>query len=441
MRERAGPTSTRRVLIVSYFFPPDGGPGTQRTAKFCKHLIEFGWSPIVITRTPRKSRGRWEPEDATLLGDVGENTRVLRVADPDDPSTPWLDAARDAALAAVEAHRPDVALITMSPFELTRVGDAILERTDIPVVYDLRDPWALDGWRLYATRRQWVADLRRMREALASASGVVANTPESKRAFLAEVPGLADERVTVINNGFDPEDFDLSMGPLESDRLWIVHTGTLHSRTLYEYQGLKGRLKRLRHFRPEPIDTSGRTPLHLLRALRWLRETSHPLADRFRVALVGLKDPETERCVRESGVAEMVRIEGYLSHRESVAWLRRAHALFLPLHGFPPGEDTRRSLIVPGKVYEYLAARRPILACLPPGDAREIVEESGNAFIADPVDARSIADALVALAEDVERRGIERELPPTLLRYERGRLTEKLAQFLTRIAERPARVS
>ncbi|MEM7261239.1 MAG: glycosyltransferase, partial [Planctomycetota bacterium] len=383
------------------------------------------------------ARGRWDPEDATLLSDIDEGATIVRVPEPEVTGrarlSGWLDRATDAALEAIREHQPEVALITMSPFELTEIGDRLRAATSIPVVYDLRDPWALDGWRLYSTKTQWKRDFERMKQALGAADGVVANTPESKKAFLASIPALTEERTTVISNGFDAEDFDHDLAPLESDRLWLVHTGTLHTRTLYEYEGLKGRLKKLRHHRPERIEPSGRTPQYLLRAVKRLREEEHPLGEKLRIAFIGLSDPHTERCVAESGVSDCVRIEGYLSHQESVHWLQRAHALFLPLHGFA---DRGRSLIVPGKVYEYLAARRPILACVPPGDARDIVEETGHAFVAEPCDEGSIMSALTALSEDIEANGLTRDLPESLRRYERRNLTEELARFLDHVSQR-----
>ena len=69
-----------RVLVISYFFPPDGGPGTQRVTKFCKYLWRFGWSPTVLTRTVPETRGRWDPEDRSLEHDIPSSVRVIRVA-------------------------------------------------------------------------------------------------------------------------------------------------------------------------------------------------------------------------------------------------------------------------------------------------------------------------------------------------------------------------
>lgn len=430
----------RRVLLIAYFFPPDGGGGTQRPAKFCKYLPEFGWQPIVVARALDEQRTLWNPEDHSLHDEIGADVIVTRPTRDESAapvmrgihaSLPFLGPIHAAARRAIRAHQPDVVLITMSPFDFCVLGPRLQEEFGLPVVYDLRDPWALDGWRLYSSKSQWKQDLSAMVRTLESADGVIANTPESATALRRAAAGLSPDRMTTITNGFDAADFAGSPPTPPTDGLFrIVHTGTLHSNTLYKYEGPLGWLRKLRHHRPEPMDTSGRTALHLLRALRLLRTRGYPQIDRVRLVQIGPADGPTRRCVEESGVADLVEITGYLPHAESVGRVRTADALFLPLHGLAPGH---RSLIVPGKTYEYLAAARPILACLPEGDARDFVTRSGRGVFASPCDPDSIADALVELIET----------PPSasgsldwLAAFERRALTQSLAAFLAATAGR-----
>jgi glycosyltransferase involved in cell wall biosynthesis len=438
----------KRVLVISYFFPPDGGAGTQRAAKFCKYLPDCGWEATVIARDPAAAHLRMVPADAALLSDVGPGTRVVRVAEQANESDwaaalpridvgyAWLEPAVAAAKTEIAQRRAEVVLITMSPFSLAFVGQRLQRETGIPVVYDLRDPWALDGWRLHGTRRRWRRDLGVMRSTLTTADGVIANTPEAAQAMVDAFPTLSPERVAVISNGYDAEDFappaPALPDPRSAPQFRLVHTGTLHTDCLYMYRGLLGWAKRLRHHRPEPIQTSGRTPLHLLKAIGILRARGDPCGESIRVRLVGGDDPQTRRCVRESTVAHCVELTGYVSHPESVRQIRAADALFLPLHGLPRG---RRSLIVPGKTYEYLATGRPILGCLAPGYARDLVERSGRGFCADPCDAPGIARALRRLC-DCWRSGRLQASADTafLASCERRFLTGQLAAFLSRLA-------
>ncbi|MFH0909939.1 MAG: glycosyltransferase [Planctomycetota bacterium] len=434
----------RRAVLVSYYFPPDGGPGTQRSAKLCKYLGQAGWEAWVVTRPAQKTRGAWEPEDATLLGEIG-GARILRPAPMERPrgwarAVPnldtgheWLEPALEEVLRLLRQEGADLVCITLSPFDLSWIGRR-LQAGGARVVYDLRDPWALDGWRLYGSRRRWREDRRAMVETLSAADGVVANTPEAGRALLKAVPLLAQDRLRVIPNGFDGEDFAEGAAPpptlpKEEGSFELVHAGSLHTRTLYLYEGFLGRLRKWRHYRPERIDTSGRTPLHLLRAVRLLREAREGLAERLRVVFVGPADKDSRRAVEESGVGDRVLFTGYLSHAEAVGRLKRADALFLPLHGLPEGG---RSLIVPGKLYEYLAAGKPILACLPEGDAKDLVLESGRGVAADPCDASAIARAMAELVARAEAGAFASSASapaPGLKRFERRRLAVEMAAF------------
>ena len=442
--------AVKRVLILSYYFPPDGGPGTQRALKFSKYLPDFGWSPIVVTRTEERERNRWEPEDKSLEGEIGEETTVIRVAPAPGEIPPWVEEcptigpARDwigpaceAAERIIREAQPAAVLITMSPFDLSFIGQRIAQATDVPVVVDLRDPWALDGWRVQSNRSGWSADFRIMSDTLTGASAVIANTPEARRAFLSEIGGLEPDRVGVIPNGFDAEDFGALDGarPARNPaRFRLVHTGTLHCAHMLRLRGLSGFLRRLKQFRPEPIDPTGRTIEPLMRAVALLDRDHHPLVEKLDIVLTGTVDDATKRLVDKAGLARTVHYAGYLSHQDSVASLIAADALFLPLHALPPGH---RSRIVPGKTYEYLAAGKPILGCLPDGDARDLVERSGLGYLADPIDPHSIQDALIRLYRDWDGGGLDDARPAEWVNdYERRALTQNLADLLDHVIAR-----
>lgn len=432
-----GSEPRRRIALVSFFFPPDGGAGTQRTAKFARYLPASGWNPTVVTRRIPDTRGRWDPHDPTVTPDL--DVPVIRVPVEGVPSAwaqqcrdwdmplPWLDAVYEALR---ERHDQfDAVMFSMSPFCLTLVGQRLQEEFGTRVLYDLRDPWALDGWRLYRSRGQWRRDYERMEKAIRSADGVIANTPDARQAILDAFSGLDGDRIEVVTNGFDDEALPASE-PVDRDEgaFTIVHTGTLHSDNLYAGRGLRGLVRRFRRYRCEPLATSGRTARHLLEAIKLMRDAGDPLAERVRVVLVGVKDAATERCVAESGVSDRVTVTGYVPHAESVRWLQRADALFLPLGGMPQGH---RSRIVPGKAYEYIASGRPILACLPPGDALDLVREHTLCVAADPLDPHQIRDAIAAL-DDEDRTG---PFVSTAFveRYHRRALAARLASFCERV--------
>ena len=437
----------KRLLLISYYFPPEGGAGTQRCAKFAKYLPQFGWQPTVLTRAASRQTDDYHTEDHSLLADVDGQAMIVRApaageprswarALPDiDAGRNWLEPAFNAAGELFGVHNDiSAVVVSMSPFDLSELGLRIQREFRAPVIFDLRDPWAMDGWRLRGNYLRWRRDLAVMKRVLPQADGVIANTAEARKTFLERIPKLDGQRVVTIPNGFDEEDFagveGMKPGPGNGRPMTICHLGTLHCSELYRYEGALGWLKKIKHYRPESIDVSGRTPLHLLRALRMLRERGELGPNEVRVQLKGSDDSETRRCVSDSGIADQVDVSGYLSHDKAIESLMQADVLFAPLHGMI-GEG--RSLIVPGKIYEYLRTGRPMLGCLPPGDARDLVERAGWPCV-NPCDPWQIAQAIVDLHRSWKRGELAVSSRAEWLRqYERRALTGRLAQFVDQI--------
>jgi glycosyltransferase involved in cell wall biosynthesis len=330
-----------------------------------------------------------------------------------------------------DARRVDVAVVSMSPYALERTARRIAKNFGYPLVLDLRDPWAIDGWHVYRTLFDWYADLLAMKRALRSAAGIVANTEEAAKAISSRLLGSNGPPLTVIPNGYDSSDFARTtpIATQLNDSFVIVHTGYLHDRAIEPPAGLRDRIVSRLKFRPEPIILSGRTVVHLARALTIVQSRNPGFYEKLLIVLVGIADDATRRQIDRIGHAQKFRFVGYVSHATSISWLKRADALFLPLHGLPPGY---RSLIVPGKTYEYVASGKPILGAVPPGDARDILDEYGRAAIADPVDPVEIAAGLERVAM-LAKDSTDWSFPSSLRRFRRDLLAQRFSSFLEHV--------
>jgi glycosyltransferase involved in cell wall biosynthesis len=174
-----------------------------------------------------------------------------------------------------------------------------------------------------------------------------------------------------------------------------------------------------------------RSHVFLLQALAALRERAPELADGVELHLAGV----TTSADRDTATDPCVRLHGYLPHAESVALLRSADLLFLPMHDLPGG---RRATIVPGKTYEYLAAGRPILAAVPDGDARDLVQTAPGASVVRPRDVAGMAAELERQIERRRRSGrVADQHAPSLSGYERRRLSGDLARVLDTVLGAP----
>jgi glycosyltransferase involved in cell wall biosynthesis len=456
--------SKRSVLYLAYFFPPRGGAGVQRSLKFAKYLPEFGWRPIVVSNGgAANGDNATKVQDPTLLEELAPETIVrctTLTADEKqvhdkaqakwrqrlnvtDPMNWWCGPALRLATDLVREHKPDLILVTMSPFTAAKAGLELKHRTGLPLVIDLRDPWALDETRIYPTRwhaaRDWVA----MSRALAGADLVIMNTPQAAVAvaeeFGRQVQGLegTSSKVIAITNGYDAPDFDVPAQPAApADVLRIVHTGMFHTELAYVWDDVlagRGLMNRLKYPR-RPINLWTRTPRYLLEAMGRAVGRGDIPAGKMELVLLGELTHADRSLVERSPAARMVKMLGYRSHAESVSWLKTADLLFLPNH--TPLDDGP-TLVVPGKAYEYLGSGRPILAMTPIGDMKDFVTCTRSGVVVEGDDVAGAADALARFYRGkVERRRITDPDPDAIARLERRELTHRLAEAMDELVER-----
>ncbi|MEY4118472.1 MAG: hypothetical protein RLZZ116_1800 [Planctomycetota bacterium] len=379
-----------RVLLIAHYFPPDGGAGSQRPASFAQHLPTLGAGITVVARDIDDStRGAYDPSDTSLVART--NVAQIRRARKTGAES-WTNALLREARAAILHERPDVILVTLSPFEHAQAGFALRQEFRIPVVLDLRDPWALDGWHTYRHHFEWRRARDTMRAALESADGVIMNVPHARVAAEALAPRRGKHPYGVVTNGWEESDFAGEPDVPKGQKFRIRFAGTFVCRFMRE-RSLVRRLRAMLRGRGETIDERGRSPLFLLEAIRSLREDPllGDIGKDFVLEIAGPREPETQLIIEETGSAGYVRQLGYLPHSESARFIAGADALLLPMHGLPKGARAR---MVPGKLYEYFGTGRPILGLCPQGDASDWISRDPRSRVANPVDSDDIAAKL-----------------------------------------------
>jgi glycosyltransferase involved in cell wall biosynthesis len=273
----------------------------------------------------------------------------------------------------------------------------------LPWLADFRDPWF--GLHLVPAPTAWhrARHARLERAVLGRADGVVATTLWLRDLLRQRAPGEL-HRLHVIRNGFDRDDFAAAdAAPRDPARLRLVHTGML---------------------------TLTRSADALLHAVRLVLERRPEWRGRLELELVGARESRNDTAVRAHGLEDSVVLRGYVPHRAAIAAMRAADVLVLIKHVEP-----RYRGLVPGKLYEYMGAGRPLLALVPPSEAADLVRELDWGEVAPPDDPEAIAAALLRLVQHHEagrlpdayaRRGRER--------FERRTQAEDLAALLDQIA-------
>ena len=430
----------KRVLLLAYFFPPIGGAGAQRNTKVARYLPEFGYELTVITG-PGGAHYEWTPADGSLTNEIAPGVEVGRLPTPEparsdglrgraerwlnlqSPWQSWWDRyAFDLAVAL--GQTADIVYASLAPFGTARTAIRVARELGKPLIFDLEDPWALDEMLIYPTALHRRIARTEMRRALNAADAIVMNTPEAAARVLEAFPELRAKPVVSIVNGFDRADFATPAEARPDGVFRIVHTGSLHTDLGLRHRRLAG-VRRILGGAVPDVDLLTRSPVFLLEALDRLLDSRPELTDRIELQLAGRVTAADKAAV---GDRPFVRLRGFLSHPETIALLRSADLLFLPLHDIPAG---RRIAIVPCKTYEYLASGRPILAAVPDGDARDLLTAAGSALLCRPSDVEAMERYLGA---EIERVAARQVAPgpneQVLARVERRELTARLAKLL-----------
>ncbi|MDY0747251.1 glycosyltransferase [Paucibacter sp. R3-3] len=410
----------RRVLFLAYLFPPIANSGTRRSLAFVNHLPDCGWHPLVLGWDPEPHVGL-EPE---MLAELRPGTRIERVpllsrlraqrwagwlpravsrrlvealawrlrvrSTVPDEAAGWLKPAVERA---VELHRRegfDAIYASGWPWTAFLIAREVSRRTGKPYVLDYRDQWTPSGdmaWE-QATPEQLRDNPALERLAAKDAAAIVTVT----RALVDSVGrDCGRDDLHLITNGFEPSDFAGEAPPPGDGLLRIAYTGV---------------------WRP------GYGLHDLYAAVALLGSQGHPELARLRVLAAGFAPGPAA----EAGVSEWVSELGRVPHGEAVTLMKQADLLYLPV---PTGYYAIASL--PGKLFEYLACGRPILAIVPAAsEVAQVLDDTGGGVRVEPGDVAGLALTLLAWL-----RGEAQVAPPHGIdRYSRAATAQRLARVL-----------
>lgn len=430
----------KRVLVIAYYWPPSGGSGVQRWVKFCKYLPQEGWQPLVfapenadypsldpsleadLPKDLEVLRGRiWEPYAAyrKLLGGKNASTQVTEISSGKktwkqklslwiranlfvpDPRVGWVKPSVKTLKAYLAEHPVDVIVTTGPPHSVHLIGLQLHKALGIPWIPDFRDPWSRMYYLKYLpmTEKTWKKLCRQEQTVLDSCSTVLTCTPLVQEEFQAQT----HTPVACITNGFDEADFAERLLPRWDGHFNITHTG------LFAADG---------------------NPLTLWKVLGILAASEPGFREDLRIRLVGKVDKEILESIKAAGLSANVVALGPQNHATAILEQRAATILILPMRN-----DEQYRPILPGKLFEYLAARRPILGIGQEDGAMARVLFSAKAGIT--ADWEDTAPMRAFLA-NAWRQHCEGGVPATdgdISPYTRRNLTHSLAQLLSQVSE------
>lgn len=415
-----------RVLVISYYFPPMGLSRSQRPLKLVKYLKNNNWNATVIT-TVHKSKFAL---DQSLQNELDElKLNVIRVEAQSkknlfsgldkkelprellrkikdvfiqtffipDNKKKWVKLALKRADELLQKENFDAIFLVCPPFSLLDNISEIKKKFKIPIIVDYRDLWFGSHFSFYLTPYHRYLNKKKEYLALKQIDRVTVSNRKIKEKLLQLYPFLTFEDVVIITNGFDHSIFESTKPvPKPSNKMVLLFAGIFQ---LYS------------------------TPKYLLRAFKEVSIERPDIAANIELQFVGFLRKENKKLIRKLKLQEFVKDFGFVPYRESISKIKSADILWLMVEN-----GKNHDCIIPSKVYDYMATRKPIIGFLPEGAAKMTLVEYGNSFICDPYDIKGIKNILYQLYDLF----IKNELPladeESLIKYRNDYLSEILVK-------------
>lgn len=424
----------KKVLIITYYWPPSGGSGVQRWLKFAKYLPEFGWQPIVYTPRDSEFALKYGDDDSVanvpVLGTtifdpgslfsksgggfkVGEINRksagiLSRLAIwfranvfVPDSKVFWVRKSVNYISAYLDQNHVDLIVTTGPPHSMHLIGLGVKARTGVKWVADFRDPWS-DGDildQLGSGKKAMESHRQLEKGVLEKADLVVSVTESMAESLAAKGHGI---NTTVITNGYDEADFDVSVQ--KDDKFNLTYSGLLYGK---------------------------RNPSNLWIVLDELMQANEQFSKDLVINIAGVVEESVDEQLSQlnclSGVVNRL---GYLSHQDSINECLSAAVLILTVDSTKNGR-----MLIPGKLFEYLACQVPILGFGNPGcDSDRILVNSGHDHLIPYEDSESIKARVSDLYEQWQLSGTT-ERSHNVNQFSRRNLTGALSKEFNNLLE------
>ena len=435
----------KRVLIISYYWPPTGGSGVQRWVKFAKYLPSEGWEPVIYTpENPEQlavdeSLGAEVPADTEivktrivepyemykkLLRKSGHSKEAVEVNPVNaqnksflqkvamwvrgnlfrpDPRCLWIGPSVRFLKKYLKEHPIDLIVSTGPPQSMHMIGRRLALETGLPWIADFRDPWTkifyFKHLSMTKATKKWHEKMEK--KVLDDATCVVAVSPLVQQEFQA----MTQTPVELITNGFDECDFHdkpFAMAAGGPDMPFtITHTG------LFAADG---------------------NPTVLWDVLAEKCSSCPKFKKLLRINLIGKTDEQIIKAICDVGLEENLQDMGYQHHARAIDEQRKASLLILPLR-----KEPEYKAVLPGKLFEYLASWRPVLGIGQPDGAMSMILNNTKTGVVLDWEDRTSIERYIDMCWEKHLAGQLKVANTDISQFTRRNLTRRMAQLFDRV--------
>lgn len=430
----------KKVLIITYYWPPSGGIGVLRCLKFAKYLRDFGWEPIIFTAEDAHypsidhSNNKDIPQGITILKQkITEPYHIYKVITgqkPDanvnnvfyasekskgtmhnlsvwirsnffipDARALWINPSVKMLLTYLKKNPVDAIISNGPPHSNTRIATLLKKKTGIPWHADFQDPWSQVDYfsMLKLTRWGLKKHLKMEQEVFAYANSISIVS----KSWAIDLEQIGAKNVKILPWGYDKNDFD-GVEKMLFSGFSMVHAGILGN---------------------------DRNPIELWEALHILQQDSPECFNQIQVHLYGLVDKTVSADIEQYRLTQTVKQPGSVSRNQAISAMMGSSVLLLLLN-----RQENAAGRIPGKFFEYLAAGRPILAIGPKeSDIADLMAETSSGFYVPFGDIKACLSALYQLLHHYKKDTLSGAEKETIAQFSNKAITGKLAEILNNL--------
>ena len=429
----------KNVLIVAYYFPPSGGPGVQRVLKYCKYLYEFGWNPIILTVLD----GDYPAKDESLLKEIPEYVKVYRskIFEPynlyrkltgkksdasvdvntipkqgqkkkfseqiaelirstffiPDARIGWYPYAIKLGREIIKKEKIDIIYSSSPPYTCSVIARKLHKQFNIPWVAGFRDPWT----GFLSTPNRWflpkIIDCKMEKNVYKDCDALEVAWEGILKDFKNKYSDIDSSKCFHLNNGYDSQDF-----PDEKyqcgEKFRVTYTGSMYGK---------------------------RNPETFLQAIEELIKESKVDANKIHLRFVGRFGNEVLKMFKNEILKNSIVVLPYLPHSESIKLLLQSEALLMVVDDFKGNEE-----IVPGKLFEYIGSKRPVITLAPEGAVTKIIRDTECGMVSNSKDIEGIKKIFLFYYTKFLNNDFNLVVNENKIKkFERREITKQLAQI------------
>lgn len=426
--------SKKKVLVITYYWPPAGGPGVQRWLKFVKYLPEFDIQPIVYC----PYNPIYPQKDESLLAEVSKDLIVLKqpINEPykianflskdsktiskgiipeekkqslaqrallfirgnffiPDARKHWVKPSVRYLSTYINDFDIETIITSGPPHSLHLIGLQLKEKTGVEWLADFRDPWTTIGYhkQLKLTNKSKRKHKALEEKVLNTADTIIVTSTNTQKEFSK----ITNKPIAVITNGYDIEKAEKI---IMDSQFTVSHIGSLLSK---------------------------RNPEILWKALSELIKENDDFAKSFKLNLVGSVGVAVLKSIEDYNLNNHLNVVGYVSHDEAVHFQKKSQVLLLI-----EIDSIETKAIIPGKLFEYMVSERPIVAIGPTDtDVEKIIKETNTGHYFNYDSEAELKHQILEHFKSFQQKNLKTN-PIGLQKYSRKDLTKSLAQLIVK---------